>query len=213
MHTGFPFLGYPSAGAWVNYGCGTENKNLPGYIVLQSKGASTPHGGVSIYGNAFLPASTQGSIFNITGNQAVPDINPYMIKENQRKALDIISGLDKSFADKIAAHDAVMASVANAETAYLMQEAVPELTGISNESESILDMYGVNDKVPQKSSYAKQCLMACRLVERGVRFVERSCCNVGIGAGGAGNPWDQHGKIQKGHGAIGVNYEKQDRAR
>ena len=202
MHTGFPFLGYPSAGAWVNYGCGTENPNLPGYVVLQSKGAVTPHGGVSLFGNAFLPATNQGSIFNISGKQAVPDINPYMLKEEQRKALEIIKGLDKGFADRVAAKDAVMASVANAETAYLMQESVPELTDISKETASTLEMYGVNDKVEQKSSYARQCLMARRLVERGVRFIELSCASYGIGGGGGGNPWDQHGALEKGHAAM-----------
>ena len=96
MHTGFPFLGYPSAGSWVTYGCGTENPNLPGYVVLRSNKASIPHGGVSIFGNAFLPATTQGSIFNITDKQAVPNINPAMLKAEQRRALDLIGTLDLS---------------------------------------------------------------------------------------------------------------------
>ena len=202
MHTGFPFLGYPSAGAWVSYGCGTENRNLPGYIVLQSAGASTPHGGVSLFGNAFLPATHQGSIFNITAKHAVPHINPYMMKQEQRQALDLIKGLDMGFSERTAAKDAVMDSVANAETAYLMQESVPELTDISKESEATLEMYGVNDKVKQNSSYAKQCLMARRLVERGVRFVELSCASFGIGGGNGANPWDQHNDLVKGHQAM-----------
>jgi len=202
MHSGFPFLGYPSAGSWVNYGCGTENPNLPGYVVLQSKRAKTPHGGVSMFGNAFLPATTQGSIFNISQNQAVPNINPAMLKAEQRRALDFIGKLDRGFADRIAAKDAVISSIKNAETAFLMQEAVPELTDISGENETTKEMYGINSKNEHKAEYGRQCLMARRLVERGVRFVELSCSSVGIGAGGAGNPWDQHGDLKKGHGAM-----------
>lgn len=202
MHTGFPFLGYPSAGAWVNYGCGSVNPNLPGYVVLKSKHASVPHGGVSIFGNAFLPATTQGSIFDIAANHAVPHISPAMLKAEQRRALDLIGRLDKGFADKVAAKDAVMASVANAETAFLMQEAVPELTDISGESAATKAMYGIDSPNEHKAGYARQCLMARRLVERGVRFVELSCASHGIGGGNGGNPWDQHSQLQKGHAAM-----------
>lgn len=202
MHTGFPFLGYPSAGAWVTYGCGSANPNLPGYVVLRTKQAGIPHGGVSIFGNAFLPATTQGSIFNISGDKAVPDITPAMAKDQQRRSLDFIGKLDRRFADRVAAKEAVLASVANAETAFLMQEAVPELTDISSESEETKKLYGVDSPNAQKAEYARQCLMARRLVERGVRFVELSCCNQGIGGGNTGNPWDQHGDLHKGHGAM-----------
>lgn len=202
MHTGFPFLGYPSAGAWVSHGCGTMNPNLPGYVVLRSKTAAIPHGGVSMFGNAFLPATNQGSVFNISQNQAVPDITPAMLKAEQRRSLDLIGKLDRGFADRVAAKDAVMASLANAETAFLMQEAVPELTDISSESDATRKRYGIDSSNGVQAEYARQCLMARRLVERGVRFVELSCCTVNIGAGGAGNPWDQHGDLHKGHGAM-----------
>ena len=202
MHSGFPFLGYPSVGSWVTYGLGSVNQNLPGYVVLQSQRAKTPHGGVSMFGNAFLPATTQGSIFNISNDQAVPHINPGMLKVEQRRALDFIGKLDRGFADRIAAKDAVIASIKNAETAYLMQEAVPELTDISKESDATKEMYGVHSKNEHKAEYARQCLMARRLVERGVRFVELSCASVGLGSGGAGNPWDQHGDLKEGHGAM-----------
>ena len=207
MHSGFPFLGYPSAGAWVNYGLGTENPNLPGYIVLQSENAGTPHGGVSLFGNAFLPATTQGSIFNVSGKQAVPNITPSLLKQEQRKALDIVKALDYVFVERTAAKDAILSSVKNAETAYLMQEAVPELTDISGESETTLELYGVNDAVWYKSEYARQCLMARRLVERGVRFVELSCCPFEHGVQTA-NPWDQHSKIEIGHGAMASQVDK-----
>lgn len=207
MHSGFPFLGYPSAGSWVTYGLGSENENLPGYIVLQSKNSGSPHGGVSLFGNAFLPATTGGSIFNVSGAQAVPNIEPSLLKHEQRKALDIIKTLDYGFAERTAAKEAVLASVMNAETAYRMQEAVPELTDISTESDRTLDMYGVNDSVWYKSEYARQCLMARRLVERGVRFVELSCCPFEHGVQQA-NPWDQHNKIEIGHGAMASQVDK-----
>jgi hypothetical protein len=202
MHCGFPFLGFPSAGSWVNYGLGTENKNLPGYIVLQTNSARTPHGGVSIFGNAFLPAMTGGSIFNISNKQAVPNIQPKVARAEQRKALDLIKSLDRGFADRVAAEQAVMDSVENTETAFRMQQEVPEITDISNESAATLEMYGVNAENKHTSQYARQCLMARRLVESGVRFVELSCSSVGIGAGGGGNPWDQHGDLKRGHGEM-----------
>ena len=199
MHSGFPFLGYPSAGAWVNYGLGTENPNLPGYIVLQSKRAKTPHGGVSIFGNGFLPVTTQGSIFNISHEQAVPNVTRAMLHSVQRNALDFVGQLDRRFAERVAARDAIIESIHNAETAYRMQEAVPELTDLKNETQAIRKLYGVDSTNAPLAEYAKQCLIARRLVERGVRFVELSCCPVGIGGGGGGNPWDQHGDLEKGH--------------
>lgn len=207
IHTGFPFLGHPSAGAWVTYGIGTENRNLPGYIVLQSESSGAPHGGVSIFGNAFLPATNGGSLFNVSSTQAVPNIQPSMLKREQRKALDIIKTLDTGFAARTAAKDAVMASIENAETAYLMQKAVPELTDISGEPDYLLEQYGVNDPIWYKSEYARQCLMARRLVERGVRFVELSCCPFEKGVQKP-NPWDQHSKIEIGHGAMASQVDK-----
>ncbi|MFT7677314.1 MAG: hypothetical protein ACI8QC_001292 [Planctomycetota bacterium] len=202
MHSGFPFLGYPSAGSWVVHGRGSENPNLPGYVVLQSKLASTPHGGVSMYGNAFLPATTGGSIFHIGRERAVPNIDPAMLKSEQRRALDFISKLDRGFADRVAAREAVLASIKNAETAYLMQAAVPELTDLSDESEATRELYGLNSKNKHKAEYGRQCMMARRLVERGVRFVELSCCSHNIGGGNGGNPWDQHSELKRGHGLM-----------
>jgi hypothetical protein len=102
MNSGKIQSGAPCLGSWVNYGLGSVNENLPGFVVLQSGNAGIPHGGVSIFGNAFLPATNQGSIFNISENQAVPDINPSMLKAEQRKALDLIGKLDRGFADKVA---------------------------------------------------------------------------------------------------------------
>ena len=196
MHTGFPFLGYPSAGAWVSYGAGTMNKNLPSYVVLKTKNAGIMHGGVSIYGNAFLPAIHQGSIFEISGDQAVPNIQAWMQDKQQKEMLSLVKKLDQRFSKKIAYEEAIVSSVKNTETAYQMQASVPELTDISKESEATKDLYSINEKDQNLAQYGKQCLMARRLVERGVRFVELSCCKA---AGGFANPWDQHDNLPDGH--------------
>lgn len=208
FHTGFPFLGHPSAGAWVGYGLGSNNPTLPPYVVLKTDNCGVPHGGVSLFGNGFLPASVGGSIFNLTNKNAVPNITPSVAREQQREALDAIRQLDRSFANRVAVEQAVMDCVANAETAFEMQQAVPELTDISREPKHVQELYGVPDKNPHTAQYGRQCLMARRLVERGVRFVELSCSSVRIGAGNDANPWDQHGDIQRGHGAMAEQVDR-----
>ncbi|MEO1865066.1 MAG: DUF1501 domain-containing protein, partial [Pseudomonadota bacterium] len=97
MHTGFPFIGHPSAGAWCNYGLGTENENLPGFVVLQSGGAVVPHGGVGLFSNGFLPAQNQGSILQADRRPAVENIRPGLSLRDQRNHLDLIQRLDESY--------------------------------------------------------------------------------------------------------------------
>ena len=202
FHTGFPTMGFPSAGAWINYGLGSVNQDLPGFVVLQSGGAVAPHGGVGLYGNGFLPARHQGSILTADGTEAVPNITPRERDALQRGRLDFIRGADADFSRAAGADPQVEAAVRNYETAYRMQSAVPELVDLSGESAVTRRLYGLDDPHPQKAAYARQCLLARRLVERGVRFVELSCINEAIGAGNAPNPWDQHGELQKGHAAM-----------
>lgn len=200
MHSGFPFLGHPSAGAWINYGLGSENENLPGYIVLQKK-SGIPHGGASIYGNGFLPATTQASFFNLEGKAAVADITPKRPLDQQRQNLDLLHEIDSGFASRIAKAQDIHSAISNYETAFKMQTAVPGITDISKEPEHIKEAYGMNSKDAVKANYAHQALMARRLVEQGVRFVELTCSNFN-GDGQRGNPWDQHGNIAKGHAAM-----------
>lgn len=201
MHTGFPFMGHPSAGAWMTYGLGTENENLPGFVVLQSGAAITPHGGVGLFSNGFLPGQHQGSILRADAPQAVRNIRGKMKAMDQRQHLDLIRDIDQQFATQAAQSD-INAAIKNYETAFRMQTAVPDVCDISNESEATRRLYGLDSQDPQKSAYARQCLLARRLVEKGVRFVELSCLTEGIGAGGAANPWDQHGDLEKGHSAM-----------
>ncbi|MEX0937853.1 MAG: DUF1501 domain-containing protein [Pirellulales bacterium] len=208
MHTGFPFMGYPSAGAWCTYGLGSENHNLPGYVVLQSGGAVSPHGGISLFSNGFLPAHHQGSIVNADGPEAIRNIRPRDARLDQQRRLDFVRHFDEAFLNA-SAHDAqVEAAIQNYETAFRMQSAVPELVDISGETRQTHELYGLDADDPEKAAYARQCLLARRLVERGVRFVELSCLTKGIGAGGAANPWDQHGELEKGHRAMAFQVDQ-----
>jgi hypothetical protein len=201
FHTGFPFMGHPSAGAWMSYGLGTENQDLPGFVVLQSGGAVAPHGGVGLYNSGYLPGQHQASVLRVDGGEALANIKPQSADPQQRGELGFIRQLDDRFRQS-ASDPQVEAAIRNYETAYRMQAAVPELCDLRGESEATLKLYGVDAPQKDKAAYARQCLVARRLIERGVRFVELSCINVGIGAGNAPNPWDQHGDLKRGHGAM-----------
>lgn len=207
-HSGFGLAGYPSAGAWTSYGLGTENQDLPGYVVLQSGNAVAPHGGVANFSSGFLPAQYQASIFKADAGEALRDITPREPDALQRRRLAFIKQADQHFTAQAGRDAAVEAAVRNYETAYRMQAAVPELCDISGETAATQKLYGLDSKDPEKAAYARQCLTARRLVERGVRFVELSCLNKSIGAGNGANPWDQHGKIKEGHGAMAASVDQ-----
>lgn len=208
FHTGFPFMGHPSAGAWVSYGLGTENLNLPSFVVLQSGDAVPPHGGVGLYSSGYLPAEHQASILKVDANPALANVKPGEPDSAQRKRLAFMRSIDQQF--EASAGDAqIEAAIRNYETAYRMQAAVPELCDLRGESEATRKLYGIDAPHPQKAAYGKQCLVARRLIERGVRFVELSCLTEGgIGAGGAPNPWDQHGQIKEGHGIMAAQVDQ-----
>ena len=202
MHTGFATMGYPSAGAWCSYGLGRENQNLPGYVVLQSGNAIPPHGGVSLFSSGYLPANSQGSIIRADRAPAIPNVKPLGNQKLQRKRLNLANQFDKKFLAEASNDSQIAAAIQNYETAFQMQTAVPELCDLKNEPKHLHQMYGTDSQIPQTAAYARQCLLARRLVEQGVRFVELSCLTHGIGAGGAANPWDQHGDLKKGHQAM-----------
>ena len=202
IHTGFPFMGHPTAGAWINYGLGNLNQNLPGFVVLHSGGSVPPHGGVGLYGSGYLPANNQGSILQVDKNEPINNITPRESILSQRKRLGFHKSFDQQFLEEVGHNPQVEAAIQNHEVAYKMQAAVPELCEIKGETDATKKLYGLDSSDIQKASYAKQCLLARRLVERGVRFVELSCLTEKLGAGGAANPWDQHGVLQKGHSAM-----------
>ena len=202
IHTGFPFMGHPSAGAWISYGLGNLNQNLPGFVVLHSGGSVPPHGGVGLYGSGYLPANNQGSILQVDQDEPIHNVKPKETFQHQRDRLNFHKSFDMDFLHSTGKNSQVEAAIRNHEVAYKMQAAVPELCDLKGETETTKKLYGLDSTDVQTAGYARQCLLARRLVERGVRFVELSCLNEGIGAGNAPNPWDQHGALEKGHAAM-----------
>lgn len=208
MHSGFPFMGHPSAGAWCSYGLGNENKNLPGFVVLQSGGAIVPHGGLSLFSSGFLPAQHQGSILKADQEEAIRNIRPLGLRDDQRRRMAFAQSFDQDFLHNSGDDVQVEAAIRNYETAFRMQTSVPDLCDISDESAQTQQEYGLESQDREKAAYARQCLLARRLVERGVRFIELSCLTKGIGAGGAANPWDQHGDLERGHRAMAFQVDQ-----
>ena len=156
MHTGFPFVGYPSAGAWTSYGLGCDSRDLPSYVVLQAGGATTPHGGVGLFGNGFLPAQHQASIIKADEGEPLRNIQPREPASLQRQRLDFIGAMDKEFTATIDPNSQVDAAIKNYEMAWRMQAAVPELCDIRGETEVTKKLYGLDDPEPKKAAYARQ---------------------------------------------------------
>ncbi|MFN4258074.1 MAG: DUF1501 domain-containing protein [Gemmataceae bacterium] len=191
LHTGSGLQGRPSMGAWVGYGLGSENQNLPGFVVLN--GGLIPPGGLDNFGNGFLPAAYQASVFN-PGPEPIPNIKPTETSDrHQRNKLALLHDLDRAALREIGPAEKLESAIANYETAYRMQMAVPELTDLSAETESTKRIYGFDHSWKQTQIFARQCLLARRLVERGVRFIELTC------PGGNGDRWDQHSNLKEGH--------------
>jgi hypothetical protein len=191
MHTGNGLQGKPSHGAWVTYGLGSECRDLPGFVVLN--GGLIPPGGVDCFGSGFLPASFQGSIFKAEG-APIANIRPSEpIPDAQSRKLALMRRLDKDVLDRVGHHDSLEASISNYELAFKMQTSVPGLMDLTGESAATKKLYGIDDENAHTRIFARECLVARRLIERGVRFVELLCPNVGY------DRWDQHGSLKEGH--------------
>ena len=195
---GMPFTGFPSVGAWVTYGLGTENQNLPGFVVLGSGG--TPLGGVNMFGNGFLPAIHQGSMIYPENAEPLNNVQPQETDRQQRDRLSVVGDLDSRFLERVGGNQQVEAAIDNYEIAYRMQTAVLELVDLAGETEATKKLYGLDSSNASTAAYGRQCLVARRLVERGVRFVELTMVGTD-GMGQAANPWDQHTKLEEGHTA------------
>jgi hypothetical protein len=182
LHTGSAnaALTRPSMGAWLLYGLGTENQDLPGYITINPP---PNFGGAVNYGSAFLPAHYQGTRINDQGY--LPNLKPTTATDLQRKQLDLIQELNRDLATAPGAPEAIDGVIESFELAFKMQDKVPELLDISKEPQKVLAAYGV--KNGPAGSFARQCIMARRLSEAGVRFVE--ICQPG---------WDHHSNLHKG---------------
>jgi len=197
LHTGFTLAGHPSAGAWTSYGLGSEGSDLPGFIVLASGGM--PLGGVGLYGNGYLPAIHQASLIDPTAAEPLANIQPREPGDRQRLRLGFVESRDRLHLDRLANPAPLEAALVNQEVAYRMQASVPGLMDLRGETDATRRLYGLDSTNRQKAEYARQCLLARRLVERGVRFVELSCLARPADPGQVGNPWDQHGSLKAGH--------------
>ena len=205
FHSGMPFNGFPSMGAWVTYGLGTENQNLPGFVVLGSGGI--PLGGVNIFGAGFLPAVHQGSLLYPENAEPLDNVQPRETDRRQRGRLGLIGDLDAAFLERVGGDPQVEAAIDNYEIAYRMQTAVPELVDLTGETAATKRLYGMDSPNASTAAYGRQCLVARRLVERGVRFVELTMVGTD-GMGQAANPWDQHTGLEEGHAANALTVDQ-----
>jgi hypothetical protein len=168
MNTGFQIPGRPSMGSWMTYGLGTENRDLPGFVVLIS-GQNNPDGGKSCWGSGFLPTIFQGVEFRSKGDAVLYVTDPSGItREIKREELDALGDLNRMNLEKTQDPE-IETRIAQYELAYRMQTSVPDLMDIAKETPETHAMYGTE---PGKASFANNCLLARRLVERGVRFVQ-----------------------------------------
>lgn len=192
LHTGRILGQAPSLGAWVSYGLGTENRDLPGYVVLNNDWV--PNGGLENFGSSFLPASHQATQIRARGIP-VDNLAPAAGLAAQQRTLAKLAEQDREFAGLVSDPAAIEGAIANYETAWRMQSAVPAIADIGGEPEHIRKLYGVDSPDEHQRFYATQALRARRLVEAGVRFVEITCPSFD----GNNSPWDQHGQIKKNH--------------
>ena len=191
LHSGHVLSGRPSMGAWASYGLGTEAEDLPSYVVLH--GGQVPSGGMQMFGSGFLPATHQPSTF-ATGKPVLSNIIPREKELSyQRKKLQLLGEIDGSLAQEYEHVEAIQSAILNYEMAARMQLAVPDVADISGESEATRKAYGLDARYNNTRTYGRQCIMARRLVERGVRFVELTINP------GNGDRWDQHGGLRDGH--------------
>ncbi len=193
MNTGSTFIGRPSLGSWSVYGLGTENTSLPGYVVMMDKRGG-PISGQPNYSSGFMPSTFQGTLFRPVGNPILDLQGPAHIDQKaQRNQLDLLAKLnDKHLQQRPGGAD-LASRIQSYELAFRMQSEAPEAVDLSRESQSTLDAYGV-DKHPT-DEFGRNCLVARRLVQRGVRFIQ-----LYSGGGHLADTWDAHVSIEKNHG-------------
>lgn len=192
MNTGATLAGRPSLGSWVSYGLGTENQDLPAFVVLQDNNAQVVNGPRN-WGAGFMPAVYQG--VRLRGDaEPIPNLNPPngITNEQQRGKLDLLNELNREHAQARPLQTELDARIASYELAFRMQAEAPEAVDLTRESEATKQLYGLDDK--ETVAFGRNCLLARRLVERGVRFVQLYH--------GAGSKWDAHTKIEQNHGQL-----------
>ncbi len=196
MNTGFIRQGYPSLGSWVTYGLGSQNQNLPGYVVLLDHRGG-PISGPPNWASGFMPATYQGTQFRTNGDPILFLEPPEGVTQaQQRQQLDLLAKLNEMRAGKLEAaspdNSELMSRIASYELAYRMQSTAPEAVDLSRETAETKKLYGLDNPATEK--FARKCLIARRLIERGVRFVQ-----VYSGGGHNDENWDAHGDVDKNH--------------
>lgn len=195
IHTGSFTFARPSIGSWISYGLGTENRNLPSFVVIAP---FTPYAGGQVWGSDFLPGSHQGTLV-VPGQEPIANIRRRTATEQlQSLELDLLREMNKEHLASRTADSDLQARVQSYETAFGMQMEMPEAFDFSHESQETLDLYGMNRDT--KGGFGWQCLAARRLIERGVRFVEL----IDVGSS---NNWDAHGDMQT-HAPLAMNVDQ-----
>jgi hypothetical protein len=192
LHTGSDNFVRPSMGAWISYGLGTENQNLPAFITICP---TLAHGGRNNWGSAFLPAQSQGIPLGVASQPATAAAvryiaNPRWSAPAQRTQLDLLRSLNEQQLQQNPAEMALEARIQSYELAFRMQTEMPRLQDLAQETRETQDLYGMHDTVTE--NFARQCLMARRFAEAGVRFIQVTHSDAFV-------QWDQHGDLRKGH--------------
>ena len=188
LHTGSDNLVRPSVGAWVSFALGSDNPNLPAFVSISP---AAGHGGPRNYGCAFLPAKHQATTIGYNGKLGDAKIkhlhNKELSQDEQRKQIELLQAMNEEYRDRSGTDAQIQGSIESVDLAYRMQKVAPEVLDIGSEPKHIQKMYGVGEK--ETDNFARQCLLARRLAEHGVRYIEVS----------TGNKWDQHGNLKSGH--------------
>lgn len=201
VNTGKTFIGRPSLGAWCVYGLGTENQSLPGYVVMLDKRGG-PISGQPNWSSGFMPSTVSGTLFRPTGDPILNLRGPEHVRPNvQREQLDLLKQLNEQHMKVRKGVSDLASRIQSYELAWRMQSEAPEAVDIAQESRQTIEGYGIG-KEPT-NEYGRNCLVARRLVERGVRFVQ-----LYSGGGHLEDTWDAHESIEKNHGKHGVEVDQ-----
>ena len=192
LHTGSDNFVRPSLGSWVTYGLGTENRDLPAFITICP---TLAHGGVNNWGSSFLPAHCQGTPLGVASQPATAAklryaSNPVFSKGLQRRQLDLLENMNREHLGDLGSSPLLEGRITSYELAFRMQQAVPEAQDLSGETALTRKLYGLDEKIT--SDFGRQCLLARRFLERGVRFVQVTHSDGKV-------QWDQHADLLKGH--------------
>jgi hypothetical protein len=201
MNTGKTFIGRPSLGSWCAYGLGSENQSLPGYVVMLDKRGG-PISGEPNWSSGFMPSTYAGTLFRPVGDPILDLYGPeYLSREAQRAQLDLLARFNEIHMTQYPGAQELAARVESYELAYRMQAEAPEAVDIANETPDTLNMYGVGQQPTDE--FGRNCLVARRLVERGVRFVQ-----LYSGGGHLEETWDAHESVEKNHGQHGAEVDQ-----